>query len=418
MLKLFYFFRGYLWIRVSGASAERFMNLCGIRSIMLWNIRQDKTSYTMCISLKSFYEIRDIVRKTSVRVAVLKRIGLPFLMPGIRKRWFFPAFFFVLIIVFLLSQFLLWNIRIEGNQEIEAESIQAFLEEYDVRKGIPKRRLDTDLLEKELRKSFPTITWVSVYLDGNSLVVHLKENDKPISEENTESEKPHKEGFLEEEKGMDICAAKDGTVVSIVTRTGTPAVSPGAVVKTGDVLIKGIVEIYDNEGNIRERVNVHADGDIMIETDISVSVETPAVKTVSTDTGRSKKYTYVRYGDRYRIFHLFSIPYQEYRAVPHVYYETGGKFGLTINTGEMEIIEVVKEEKEKTKEEHEVELSGQLKEYAATLEEKGIQIRGKNVKIKKNADTVILTGTLKVQGPFFERKETEIQEEIPETADE
>ena len=92
MLKLFYFFRGYLWIRVSGASAERFINLCGIRHMMLWDIKKDEEAYVMCISLKSFFEMKDIVRKTSTRVAVLKRIGLPFLMSGVKKRWFFPVF--------------------------------------------------------------------------------------------------------------------------------------------------------------------------------------------------------------------------------------------------------------------------------------------------------------------------------------
>ena len=107
MLKLFYFFRGYLWIRVSGEAASRFINLCGIRHIMLWNIRQDGESYTMCISLKSFFEMKDIVRKTSTRVAVLKRIGLPFLMSGVKKRWFFPVFLLVVTVLFCLSQFFL-----------------------------------------------------------------------------------------------------------------------------------------------------------------------------------------------------------------------------------------------------------------------------------------------------------------------
>ena len=136
MLKLFYFFRGYLWIRVSGAGASRFINLCGIRHMMLWDIKRDGESYTMCISLKSFFEMKDIVRKTSTRVVVLKRIGLPFLMSGVKRRWFFPAFLVIVAVLFLLSQLLLWNIHIQGNQSIEKEEIVAFLEEYEVKKGI------------------------------------------------------------------------------------------------------------------------------------------------------------------------------------------------------------------------------------------------------------------------------------------
>lgn len=411
MLKLFYFFGGYLWIRVSGDGASRFINLCGIRHMMLWDIKKDGDSYTMCISLKSFFEMKDIVRKTSTRVVVLKRIGLPFLLPGVKKRWFFPAFLVVAAVLFLLSQLLLWNIHIQGNETISEESILLFLEEHEIKKGMLIKNVDTDMLEKEMRKTFSSITWISVYLEGNSLTMNMKENDKPIPKENAEQEKVHKEGFLEEEKGMDICANKEGTVVSIVTRTGTPMVQVGDEVAVGDVLIRGSVEIFDNEGNVRERVNVHADGDIMLECSIRTSFDVPLVKIVETETGNSRRYTFCRYRDNYRIWHLFSVPYEEYRAVPHAYFHTGEKLGLTFEVGEMEIREIIKVRREKEEREYTEELSEKLKEYEATLAKKAIQIRGRNVKIEKNADTVVLTGVLKAQGPFFERKETEISEE-------
>lgn len=411
MLKLFYFFRGYLRIRVSGAGASRFINLCGIRHMMLWDIKQDGDSYTMCISLKSFFEMKDIVRKTSTRVVVLKRVGLPFLLPGVKKRWFFPAFLVVVAVFFLLSQMLLWNIHILGNKDISRESVLLFLEEQEIEKGMLLRNVDTDLLEKEMRKTFPTITWISVYLEGNSLTLNIKENDKPIPKEEAEKEKLHKEGFLEEEKGMDICANKAGTIISIVTRTGTPMVQAGDEVQVGDVLIRGRVEIFDNEGNVREQVNVHADGDVVLEGSIQTSFEVPLIKIVETETGNSKTYSFSRFQDSYRIWHLFSIPYADYRAVPHAYLHMGDKVGAVFEVGELEIREVVKVRREKEKEEYEAELFGKLEEYAATLAQKAIQIEGKNVKIEKNADTVTLTGTLKVRGPFIERKETKILEE-------
>ena len=87
--------------------------------------------------------------------------------------------------------------------------------------------------------------------------------------------------------------------------------------------------------------------------------------------------------------------------------------------GEMEVCEIVKVRREKEEKEYSEELFKKLEEYTATLEEKAIQIKGKNVKIEKNVDTVTLTGVLKVQGPFFERKETKIPEEesSPESSD-
>lgn len=281
-----------------------------------------------------------------------------------------------------------------------------------------KKQIDTDLLEKELRKNFSEITWVSVYLEGNSLILHIKENDKPIPEEKTEEEKLHKEGFLEEDEGMDICAVKAGKVISIVTRTGTPQVAVGDTVEVGDVLIRGIVEIQDNEGNVRERVKVHADGDVVLESVIRTTLQTSATKIIREKTGRNKKYLYIRIKDRYRMFHLFAIPYADYEAVPYAHFRTGEKLGFILECGEMRILEEKRTEKEKRKKEYEEELADMLEEYMTTLSKKGIQIKGKNVRIKKNADKIVLTGILKAQGPFFEGKETEIEEMLPETADE
>lgn len=418
MLKLFYFFRGYLWIRVSGGGASRFINLCGIRHMMLWDIRKDDDSYTMCISLKSFFEMKDIVRKTSTRVVVLKRIGLPFYLSGMKKRWFFPAFLIVVAVLFLVSQLFLWNIHIQGNQGISEESVLQLLETFEIKKGILLRKVDTEFLEKEMRKAFPSITWISVYLEGNSLTLNIKENDKPIPEEKETQEKLHKEGFLEEEKGMDICANKAGRVVSIVTRTGTPLVQAGDMVDVGDVLIWGVVEIFDNEGNVREQVNVHADGEVILEGDITTAFNTPLIKNVETETGNCKKYTFWRWENRYRIFRLLSIPYEEYRASPHAYFRAGERLGFTFEMGEMEIREIIKIRKEKEKEEYMEELTGKLEEYMSSLQEKAIQIKGKNVRIVKNADTVTLRGVLKVQGPFYERKESKILTESLDTVDE
>ncbi len=56
-----------------------------------------------------------------------------------------------------------------------------FLEEQEIKKGIPLKKVDTELLEKEIRKTFPEITWISVYLDGNSLTLDITEKINTLS---------------------------------------------------------------------------------------------------------------------------------------------------------------------------------------------------------------------------------------------
>ena len=89
MIEFFKYLKGYVCIRVTGFSPERFMNLCGNREILLWNIRRENDSYYMCLSIAGFYQLRPIVRKTGTKVAIVKRCGLPFLMSRMWKRKIF-----------------------------------------------------------------------------------------------------------------------------------------------------------------------------------------------------------------------------------------------------------------------------------------------------------------------------------------
>ena len=71
MEKLFHFLRGYVKIRVWGYSPERFINLCGNRDILLWDIARHGAYYTMCISIRGFRQLKPITKKTKTRVAIL-----------------------------------------------------------------------------------------------------------------------------------------------------------------------------------------------------------------------------------------------------------------------------------------------------------------------------------------------------------
>ena len=101
MIEFLKFLKGYVCIRVSGFSPERFMNLCGNRNILLWNIRKEEDVYYMCLSIAGFYRLKPIVKKTGTKVAIVKRCGLPFFMPGMWKRKIF-------ILGFLLAA-AFWN---------------------------------------------------------------------------------------------------------------------------------------------------------------------------------------------------------------------------------------------------------------------------------------------------------------------
>ena len=60
---------GYLCITIRGERVERFLNLCAGRRIRLWNLQSSGEICRAMISLREFYKLHTIVRKTKVRVA-------------------------------------------------------------------------------------------------------------------------------------------------------------------------------------------------------------------------------------------------------------------------------------------------------------------------------------------------------------
>ena len=103
MLRILQFLKGYVRMKIWGVSPERFLNLCSNKNLLLWDISKDGDAYIMCISLKAFLQLRPIARKTGVRVVVLQRYGLPFLLPGLLKRKIFVAGLVLCVIFWMVS---------------------------------------------------------------------------------------------------------------------------------------------------------------------------------------------------------------------------------------------------------------------------------------------------------------------------
>lgn len=57
------------------------------------------------------------------------------------------------------------------------------------------------------------------------------------------------EQVKENGKGFDLVAQTDGTIVSIVTRSGVPLVQEGQEVKKGDTLVQGAIPILSGGWN-------------------------------------------------------------------------------------------------------------------------------------------------------------------------
>ncbi|MCD8250171.1 MAG: sporulation protein YqfD [Lachnospiraceae bacterium] len=215
LTRILKFLKGYVRIRLSGYAPERFFNLCGHHGIVLWDVRFIGTEYEMCVSVGGFRSLRPLVRKMRTRVVILERHGLPFLLHRYRKRKIFALGALGAFVLLRVLSLFIWNIHIEGNNSLSDDEILRYLTEINIVHGMQKSTVQGSEIEAALREYFPEITWTSVEVKGTRLIVHVKESEEGETSKNVE---------IEDESPADLVATRAGTVVSMIVRSGTPAV--------------------------------------------------------------------------------------------------------------------------------------------------------------------------------------------------
>ena len=386
MVEFLKYVRGYLRIRVSGFSPERFMNLCSNKGILLWKIEREGDVYYMNVHLDGFRALRPIVRKTGTKVAVLERCGLPFFLPKLFRRKAFIGGLMLAVAFWMISSLFIWDIQTAGNYRITDDVFNTFLREQQVTVGMKKSGLDIGALEKEIRRTFPEITWASARLSGTKLLIEIKENDAPIITQQAAAE-----------MGSELVTDYDGTIVAIIVRSGVPMVKVGDAVAKGDVLVAGNVPVYNEDATVREYLYVDADADIWLEHAMSFSARLPFDYIQKEYTGRTKKRFYLRIGN-----HEWKMPQER----PFLVYDSliresrplvFEKLLIPVYQGSYTYREYKNVEHEYTLEQAEALLSEKLRTFLASLEEKGVQIIEKDVKIDTNGGSWVISGQFTVR---------------------
>lgn len=284
------YWKGYVQIRIEGDSPERFLNLCRYHNLILWNLHYEESGVTCFLFLKDFRKLKSLIRKSGVRVLVIKRRGLPFFIGRNKKRKAaYVSACLSFIGIYILSLFL-WDIQFEGNIHYTDDVLMQFLNRKGYVHGMRLSDITCEELEKEIRNEYNDINWVSAMIEGTRLVVKIKENSG-ILEENEQQENP----------AGNLVADKDGTVVSIITRNGTPLVHAGDSVQAGDVLVSGKVELKNDAGEVENTHLVQADADVIVEYQDTYEEQFPMLHEVRQYTGETINYFLQLFDHRFQI---------------------------------------------------------------------------------------------------------------------
>ncbi len=383
------FFQGYLFIKMYTVNPERFINICKSKGIGLKEVVFSKDECSFYALKKNLELINEAALKTNTTINVINEYGL---QVHIKKHMGHKMFFAGIIIAYLIIHQLslyVWNIGFEGNFTYTEQVLLEYLKSIDVSCGKRINTIDCDEIETMIRNTFKDITWVSVEVKGTKMFVSIKENT-------------YRQTFVNEQEVCDIVADKDGIITNMVTRKGVAMVKVGDTVKTGDILVSGTIDLYDDYGEVTGKKYVHADASITISKTYEINEELKADYNGKIYTGNEKEKYYFSVKDKI-IFQAGKCDFEYYDTF------TEDKQLKLTDTLYMPLSmgKVVYKEYEKVEARYDLEkakaiLEERINEYFKNLEQLGVVIIEKNVKIDVYNNSYIAIGYIDVKEPIGE----------------
>ena len=239
-----YWLFGYRDIRIDPDDLSAVTSLL-LRASLSSRINWDGT---IRIKERDFTKIRDLLSGRINYEVSEQRGAFAFWIKRRYKALTVFSVVFSLILTLFLSE-LVWDIRVEGNEEITDASIIYSLSECGFSIGDVWRLVDLSAVENRLLKECDDLAWVNVNRRGTVAYVKVIE----------------KEGEDKEETPVpfysNVVATTDCVIEEITVKSGVAVVKVGDAVKKGDVLIMGILpEEFGGgfcraEGQIKGRVS-------------------------------------------------------------------------------------------------------------------------------------------------------------------
>lgn len=215
---------GKITLEINALSIEKILNGLWKNNIQTLNItRRDLTTVRCSIMYSEYRQAVNVVKKLKGKIKVIGISGVIVFILQIKKRFSLAIGFVVFFIVLYLLSNDIWAIDIETQNNLTPFEVRKELTSIGITPGIKKANINVYDIERKMEDLDNQIMWIRVRIEGSTLRVVIKEKINPPS---TEKELP-----------SEVLAKMDGEIKRIFTVSGNSAVSPGDIVKKGDVLI-------------------------------------------------------------------------------------------------------------------------------------------------------------------------------------
>lgn len=223
---LWNYLTGYVIIQIDGMGLERFVNAMLHAGIPVWDVRREADgSLSACVSVAGFYALHRLDRR-GAGVHIRRKGGLLIRLSRLRERKVLLYGWIAALLLLLWASRMVWVIEVNGCDRVSEQVVHAALRAQNAYSGAPRRSLATAALRDAIIAADARIAMATVSLSGVVLRVEVREAaDTPQ--------------MLDESVPANVCAARDGIILSVTPLRGRAMVAPGDAVRAGDVLISG-----------------------------------------------------------------------------------------------------------------------------------------------------------------------------------
>lgn len=232
MIYILRLLKGFVEFSAEGGFPERFINLCKIRGISLWGVKNDGVKVTAFTTEREFQELKIPAENSGMILKIIKNHGLKNFSK--RHKWRCGAVFGV-VMAFLFWGFMsgyIWEIEILETNGVNVEDFTESLADLGVKIGARKSEIDIIQVQNQLMNEYNELLWVSLNIFGGKVQVEM-------------SEFVEQKEIIDTKTPVNLVAAKKGEIVLVKGYNGVNAVKEGDNVTEGSLLISGVVKNFD-----------------------------------------------------------------------------------------------------------------------------------------------------------------------------
>ena len=248
MIQILRLIKGYVEFCAEGGFPERFINLCNIKGINLWDVKNDGVKVIAFTTEKEFQALKIPAENSGMTLKIIKSRGLKTFAKCHKWRC---GVALGIVLAFCFWAFMagfIWEIEVLPTESVNVEDFTETLEDLGVKIGARKSKIDIIQVQNQLMNEYSELLWVSLNIFGGKVQVEMSEFVE--QKEITDTKEP-----------VNIVAKKKGEIVLVKGFNGVNAVKEGDNVTKGSLLISGVVKNFDGSEYF-----THAKGEIFAKT--------------------------------------------------------------------------------------------------------------------------------------------------------